>query len=338
LKKNILREEVNVSYENISLDQFIKEEVTELSNRKLVNDLNDIAAILHMPNVTVTMFTRLKQEPPNTVQKRNLLRLLAAWFALNREHPTFNYKMILLICTKEERLDDTRGVRIVFNIRGDFINQNDLESLKSEIKDCLYDLHLSQRKLESYIRDTPKVFLDMPIKYSSSAFIHPKVFGQTIRDAIALSIQVYNRWMMSKLSEDKSLVVGLIVGDFNKHLDISLQALVDANLPDKAIIRATDITRIYVRTADIRVMFCQRPEEVEVTRSYKIRVWWIENFWNYIYWGFNISMLTTLPPTLESYRTLKGLLRFFNDDMRTYDSKTVQVIQKVFHRPHRYLS
>ncbi len=287
----------------------------------LMEDLN-LGQLMPAGKVNNAMFSRLGRGPANTPIKRNTLRLLSFWFGYKRPHlgPSWNYEMLLKLCSSGQRVESDEGARIGFYLhsRGDLIEDKTVKWLKDELRDCIKDLGLVQfGKIQSY--STTSIYLDLPNASTvKEGLSHSGSYSRCVRDAIAIAHQLAIRWALSRQrSQRKIMTIGVAAGKF-ANIDVYVQTILNVKLPGDPVIRVTDYTRQCVLINDIRAIFCQVPKEVEIFDGEIVNIWWITELWNIYYWDFVPALLRDemLQKDSESEEKLRNLL-WFPDENQT---------------------
>jgi len=305
--------------EEITLNA-LKETANIQSIRWLTQEINKMIDIykLKINKVSNTMFTRLSNELADTVVKRNTLRLLAIWIGFERPHLIlpWNYESLLKICPSQKNYSSDRGVRLLFRFhsRGDVINEKTIRWLKNELKECLNDLNIQYARINgSQNLQLTEFSVDLPQEYTDNVdFIYPITYNSCIRDSINIAHQIHVRWSLSQYnSERKYLSIGIAAGFFN-NLDMYLQAITNIDLNKTSAICVTDYIHHCVLLNDIRVIFSEFSDNINMANGEKLKIWWIDSLWSHIYLDYIPSLLTEeyLPLTKEKFFEFTKLLYF----------------------------
>ncbi len=299
-----------------SFEDLIEEITKEGSVNTLVNELNIIANKFKMAKVQGSMFSRLKRDfNLNTSAKRNCIRILSFWIGENRSYLGWDYKTILKIPRireKELKIEEQEGVRIAFRLegRGEIIDTDVVEWLKTELSKCITDLKLYHVDLKNITCFATTVFLNIPKKEGPSG--EPRLYDVAVRDSMFIAHQILNRFYLSDYSsQQKALVIAIDAGRF-VDLDASLQVLLDVKLQDDPEIRLTSFVRLCSRLADNRVIFYRTPKELKTVNGNILTVWYVECFWTYYYNDFVPRLLEDdmLPTTRKTHVKFNNALYY----------------------------
>lgn len=268
----------------ISFEKVIKEIKGDRSVNQLIKELNHLSQLFGMPTFNAPMFSRLKKDfKPDTAKKRSLLRILAFWIGLVQPEYIWDYASLLKIPTMEAAaLPDnaSEGARIDFSFqtRGEIINVEMIEWLKTIIPECIRELrlyHLIGRELQFY--SATSVSLEIPKK--SGPCSEPHLFGQAVRDCLALAHQVVLRWTLQSVRNDESTIsVAMAAGEFHK-LSFPLQTILSTNFRDGATIRMTEFTKICIHSTDVKVVLAADPTQIRLPNGNYLPVWSVRYFW-----------------------------------------------------------
>lgn len=319
--KRLIQSDVSAGYEFKDL----LEEITEnRSVNQLINALNRITQRFEMPDIQASMFTRLKKDfNPNTVIKRNCLRVLAFW--LGRHHPLAGWNYEKLIALAEQPLydiDTKAGVRLAFNIegKGDIIHPQAVAWLRKELEECIKNLQLYHiNPKEQFDYSSATVFLNL--YKEKGALGEPRLYQRSIRDALALAHQIAVRWDLYCVRQkvQNSLQIGVAAGRYN-HLDTQIQALITVRLPENHVIRLTSFAHLCSRIADIKVVYFKNPTNVELPGGNITTAWSVDCFWVFIYYDFIPDLLEEeMLPTgndSASYEAFRNALYFSQNGVR----------------------
>ncbi|KPA12973.1 hypothetical protein MHK_006825 [Candidatus Magnetomorum sp. HK-1] len=316
IEKNALHTKGHSLSKEISFKDIIK--IIEVhSFRQLTDQVNKLANDIHLSiQISNTMFSRLTNESVNTPKKRNTLRLLALWIGYKRSHliSNWNYEILQKLCSMNNLNENSNGVRIAFslNSRGDVINEKTIRWFKNELISIIKDLKINYASFDGADSFQVNEFT-IDLSLAKSAQIDecmPVDYDKTVRDGIAIAHQMAIRWPLSQhINQRKYITIGIASGEFSK-LNIHLKSLLHTSLPEDAIIRVTEFTRLCIVTNEIRVNFCSNPVRKSIADGEMITFWWIKSLWCTIYWDFIPILLTEkmLPTTRESFIMFKKSL------------------------------
>jgi len=317
-------------------DNLIHKTLQLKSGRQLINKVNQLIKKELIENddikVSHATLTRLKEGPPNTPAKRNALRLIAFWIGFNRPDLSFslNYDTLIKFCPKMRQIKSKEGVRILFDLkeRGEDITEKDITWFRNELRQIRDDLNISYASIDNLSKSRTKFSIDLHlIKDDNEVISNPRLFARCVRDSIAISHQIANRWTLSEYSSNrKSLIIGVATGIY-KHLNYYLDEIINTEISENSVIRMTDFTRLCILTNDIKIIICKKPQISEMTNGEKINIWWITAFWSTIYWDYIPVLLEEkmLPTTKQSYKQFKNAL-YFPDTYRGDMNKALSVM------------
>jgi hypothetical protein len=295
-------------------DEFLR---LNISMRTLTTRINSLIADnrLGLPNVTPTMFTRLKKEPVDTEYKKNVLRSFAFWLGHERPEMSslWNYDTLVGLCNGIKHDGNYReGVRVGFALssRGDVIDHEILGWLKKMLKQYIEDaighfLYGRWGKVRSH--DITTLYIDFPKEKDAS---EPMAYRQCLRGAVSLAHQIAIKWALSKYcTNNRFLSIGIAAGGYTT-LDTYLLPLLNAKLPGDPVIRVSDYARQCLLINDIRVILCQKPTETTLFNGEAVTIWWVEALWSMLYFDFVSELLEDefLQNNPESIEKLNRLL------------------------------
>jgi hypothetical protein len=338
-------------------------DITEGSSvNTLIAELNLIARQFRMSNVQGSMFSRLKRDfHLNTPAKRNCIRILSFWIGKNRPFLNCTYETIFEIPRGRDldfALEEVEGVRIAFRLegRGEIIDTDVVEWLKSELSKCMNDLKLYHIDLQKITCFATTIFLTIPKKPGRSG--EPRLYEEGVRDSMTIAHQILNRFYLSAYSSmQKALIVAIDAGRF-VNLDASLQVLLEVKLPEDPAIRLTSFVRLCSRLSDNRVIFSRTPKELKAASGNILTVWYVECFWTFFYYDFipcllEDDMLPTTHITHAKYKnalhypyekdtielkTLFAIHKFPENDLMILEIAKVCIARRMFHAANTVLS
>ncbi|KPA16426.1 hypothetical protein MHK_003367, partial [Candidatus Magnetomorum sp. HK-1] len=272
---------------------------------------------------------------PDTITKRNALRFIAFWIGF--EYPdlavSFNYEKLVQFCPKLKKRKSQEGVRILFYLkeRGEDITEKDITWFRYELRQIRNDLKINYSNIDNLSKNRTKFLMDINFfKEDNNAINNPKSFARCVRDSIAISHQISNRWILSEFSSNrKSLIIGIATGTY-KHLNYYLDEIINKEISENSVIRMTDFTRLCILTNDIKVIICKKPQISELSNGEKMNIWWITAFWSTIYWDYIPVLLEEkmLPTTKKSYKKFKNAI-YFPDTYKSDMNKALSVFHHV---------
>ncbi|MFA6010365.1 MAG: hypothetical protein WC799_10325 [Desulfobacteraceae bacterium] len=288
-----------------------------LSMRTLTTRINSLIdeQKLGLPNVTNSMFTRLKKEPADTDYKKNVLRSFAFWLGHERSDlsATWNYDTLFRLCNVSKHDGNYReGVRVGFALssRGDVIDHEILGWLKKTLKQYIeqsigHFLYGRWGKVRSH--DITTIYIDFPKEKEAS---EPVAYSQCLRSAVSLAHQIAIKWALSKYcTNNRFLSIGIVAGGY-ANLDNYLLPLLNAKLPGDPVIRVSDFARQCLLINDIRVILCQKSKETTLFNGEALTIWWVVALWSMLYFDFISDLLDDdfLQNNPVSLKKLHGLL------------------------------
>lgn len=318
--------------EGYSFSKLLNTVLGERSVNSLIVRLNGFAKQFKMMPVQASMFSRLKTDfNPNTRKKRNLLRLFAFWLGFYEPQLGWHYEMLLKLPRKEPAapiFKENEGVRIAFSLQaaGDILDHKAVEWLKKELRQCIQDINLTHIGLNKISFTLSTAYLDLPKAAGPSG--EPRLYAQSIRAGLALAYQMSIRWSLSEHSnQQRAMIIAITAGPFDQ-AEKYIQALLSAKMSGITTIRVTDFVRLCAKVADVKVIFSQQPEELDVgIVGMPLKLWHVDCFWT-LYFDFVTSLLQDdmLPTSRESYEKFKNAL-FFPDQF-SVESKALAAIRK----------
>ncbi len=292
----------------------------KMSNRALTDKINLLISNnnIDLPPLSTAMLTRLKQQPVDTPRKRDALRSFAFWIGYERRDlgREWHFEILKDLCFNgmQKWVNTALGVRIAFSIngRGSVIGQEIMLWLKRTIKKILdgrtnTSFNGVPAKVRNY--DLSTFYVDLPNREAGEI---PAAFGNTLKEAVAIAYHLTIQWMTSGFANyNRFCFIGIAAGDFSE-LNLSLEAALNAKLPDDPAIRLTDYTRQCVMINEIRVILNHIPEEVESAKRESAKVWWVRELSSILYWELTPGMLNGAyqDDDKNQYLKLKRQLRF----------------------------
>ena len=298
------------SKEEMTFENLIEEYKGKGSVNEFIIELNKIANKLGMPKINASLISRLKTNfNPDTPKNRNCLRLLAYWICRKEETLDYNkwhYQKILTLYHDLSNEDKEEGVRIAFSfyIKDVVINYDDIEWLKSTIKDSLRCLGIYSKKFK-YSATT--AYLDLPRQGDSG---DPRFYEEAILKSISLAHQIVVRWALSDhSSQQKKIIIAITAGKF---FDLGAQAqkLLHLDLPSNLIIRLTNFAHLCAKIANVKAIFSEKLIELDkgnIISIFILKFFWIYDYLNYVPDLLNENML---PVTDDSYNKFKKSLYY----------------------------
>jgi len=326
-----------------NFESLIHEKLKLKSGRQLINNLNQLLMkeLLDIEFeekiVSHATLTRLKEGPPDTPAKRNALRFIAFWIGFKRAELilSLNYEILFNFCPKVRQIKSKEGVRILFYLkeRGEDITEKSITWFRNELRQIRDDLNINYISIDNLNKNRTKFSVDLPlIKEDHDIISNPRLFAICVKDSIAISHQITNRWTLSDFSSNrKSLIIGIATGKYNQ-LNYYLDELINTEISESSVIRMTDFTRLCILTNDIKIIICKKPQILELSNGEKMNIWWITAFWSNIYWDYIPILLEEkmLPTNKQSYNIFKNALNFPD----TYKGDMNKALSVIHHFPH----
>jgi hypothetical protein len=339
--KNKIQSKTKAIDPSINFEFLIHNTLNLKSGRQFIRNINKLLQKELLENkalkISISSLSRLKESPPDTITKRNALRFIAFWIGF--EYPdfvsSFNYEILTQLCPRMKKIKSQEGVRILFYLkeRGEDISEKDITWFRNELRQIRNDLKINYSNIDNLSKNRTKFLMDLHlIKDDNDVVSNPRSFARCVRDSIAISHQISNRWTLSEFSSNrKSLIIGIATGSYN-HLNFYLDEIINKEISENSVIRMTDFTRLCILTNDIKIIICSKPQISELPNGEKINIWWITAFWSTIYWDYIPVLLEEkmLPTTKRSYKEFKNAI-YFPDTYRGDLNKALTVFH---HFPH----
>jgi hypothetical protein len=279
-------------------------------NRMVETELSPISRRLNLPDIQPSMISRLRKSfNPNTRAKKNLLRVLSFWIGEN--HPYWGFTFITLMklgdpARENLQTDRSEGIRMAFQIagRGDLMDPAAVEWLKRELKETMK--HLGIYSIDARLVSTAAsaVFINIPKPKGHEG--DWTLYAGALRNAVALSHQILIRWDLSPFSGlGNRLVIAMVAGKF-VDMEIYLQAMLKARLPEGDVIRMTSFAHMCAKLSGVKIVFNHPPREVSLYDGDTITLWSIRSIWSHIYYDFVPAVVRMLPrdhPDYQAFRT-----------------------------------
>jgi len=268
----------------------LKQDADIQSIRRLTNEIN-LLVKKHLnveDEVNNTMFSRLGNEPPNTIRKRNTLRLLAFWIGYERSHliSKWNYEALLRICPTENFAKVDKGTRMAFTIKGDMINEKIIKRFKEELQKCLIELEISYASFAKDLLLKPTE-LSLNLPQNKANINNLSSYKNCVFDAILIAHQMMIRWSIIDNNTQKNVLsIAICTGHFSLFDKKYLHKILNAHLPENYCIRLCNFTHQCIINNDIRIIFNDVPTDIKEDHDETIRIWNIKSLWNVLYLDF----------------------------------------------------
>lgn len=268
-------------------------------NQLVETELNPLAKRFGLPHAQPSMISRLRKHfHPNTPAKRNLLRLLALWIGMNRPHWGWDYETLLGLqeaVRPDFRIDPSEGVRMAFHLagHGELLEPAAVGWVKGELVESLKHLGIFYVESRRVSAATTTVYLNLPRLQGARGDV--TLYARALRDAVALAHQMRIRWDLGAHGGlGNRLVVAIAAGAF-ADMEIPIQAMLKARLPETALIRMTPFARVCANLSEIKIVFDRPPRDVGLYDGDTLTVWGVECLWSHIYYDYVPSVLEILP-------------------------------------------
>ncbi len=313
------------------LNGVIRQNPDRYNQNTIASWLSSIARRFNFEKIQSSMMTRLKTRyNPSAKKQSNFFRLFAYWVCKNHPELGWNYEQIIDTFRrreKEEKPDETEGVRISFFISGHPIEAGKIDKLADELKQSISDLKLSHLYQTEIKSSATTAFLDIPKKPGPSG--EPGLYGQAARDSLALAHQMAVRWdlMEQNVKQYNHIVIAIVAGEFISS-ENTVHVLQKAEIPGFSIIRLNDFALLCARIADVKVVFSKDPHIVNQLYE-KINVWSVDSFWSFAYWDFIPRLLEPdmLPADRRSYSEFKEAV-YYSSNEQSFKFKALAAIQR----------
>ena len=268
-------------------------------NQLVETELKPLAKRFGLPGAQPSMISRLRKHfHPNTPAKQNLLRLLALWIGMNRPHWGWDFETLLDLqeaAHPDLRIDPAEGVRMAFHLagHGELLEPAAVGWVKRELLRSLKHLGIFYVENRSVTAATTTVYLNLPRIQGARGDV--TLFARGLRDAVALAHQMRIRWDIGAHGGlGNRLVIAIAAGAFAE-MEIPIQAMLKARLPETALIRMTPFARVCANLSEVKIVFDRPPRDVGLYDGDTLTVWGVECLWSHIYYDYVPPVLEILP-------------------------------------------
>lgn len=268
-------------------------------NQLVETELKPLAKRFGLPGAQPSMISRLRKHfHPNTPAKQNLLRLLALWIGMNRPHWGWDFETLLDLqeaAHPDLRIDPAEGVRMAFHLagHGELLEPAAVGWVKRELLRSLKHLGIFYVENRSVTAATTTVYLNLPRIQGARGDV--TLFARGLRDAVALAHQMRIRWDIGAHSGlGNRLVIAIAAGAFAE-MEIPIQAMLKARLPETSLIRMTPFARVCANLSEVKIVFDRPPRDVGLYDGDTLTVWGVECLWSHIYYDYVPPVLEILP-------------------------------------------
>lgn len=265
----------------------ILQEQTDTPTKLIIDEINKLIKkykldyMVPSGKVSYSMLSRLQREPPNTITKRNSIRLISFGYCYLRPdlHPLWNYERLVRSCPNELKTEYTQGVRVTFDIydREDIIEAKTIKGLKSDILEYSDStIPIQYKKVTPY--SSSCFYIDFPKENMTQSNINlPKSYERSLRQSFDLVHKITIKWALLKLRyPNRILTIGITAGEFSE-LDTCAQYITKTKHPFRSRIVLSDFTRVCVIASGILISFKEKHELIEKPHGKSIISWEIKN-------------------------------------------------------------
>lgn len=260
----------------------------------LIVQLDKTAQSLHLPAISATMITRLKQSfLINSPKKRALLRLLAFWLAWKHPESGWHYDLLLQLPTnatdQPRPAQEKSGVKISFHLRGhgEIITPSDVLWLKNELTGCIDYLRLAGHIHKKMIETIGATSFSIRSLKKSGSPDEPRLYMRAIRNVLAIAHQMSARWLLCPHSSPrKKLLMIIAAGTLTQDDPRGLSPTEIAQTADDPGIYLTDFAYLCAGVADVNVGFQRCMQDRSSDRNSPGGLWSVTYFWPNHYYDY----------------------------------------------------
>lgn len=261
----------------LNFEMLISEIKKDISIKKLVLELKNIAGVFGLEKPNEVTITRLKQDfHPKTIKKQHTLMALTIWLAVNKPDLGLNFSAIINFPRRhcDTQPEPKEGILMELSFlepRGN-INPEVMTFLKDALPSCAKDLEMNYLNGAHITYLATACLLRIPIKKGFNGF--PQNYSEAISNALSLSYQLLTSWQLTQFYSSKiQFSIAIDAGQFETTAE-SIKDLFHPSLPDNLPIRLSHIACMMAKQANIRVI---------LNETSSLNVWTIVHFWDFPY-------------------------------------------------------
>lgn len=326
--KNAPRQEGKTLPPGLTFQDVIDKLAGHLSVNALIAKLEVTAKYMSLPEIQASMITRLKQKfIVNTPKKRALLRIIAYKLAMKYPDLGWDYEMLSkLPISSQDRfaaIQETAGVTVTFYLQGhgDIIFPPDVTWLRNELSNCIEYLRLESYLSKKVIETVGATAFNLRAPKKPGPVDEPRLYNESIRNAMAMAHQMAVRWLLSDLSTlNKKLIIVAHAGPFSE-ANPMIQRILEVPLTGESGVYLTDFAYLCARFASVKADFERYTQPMNPFPGHAGNLWQVNYFISYPYYDYIPCLLEEkmLPRSTKdsSYKEFKRALHFPEQALQT---------------------